>query len=153
MVGATVSFLICGGTICALSMPHWWLVYQYKFYECQGVEPQTWDTSVLYILWCIFRGSTMFRSGISWINPFLALLIHDIPRQIHCWILFNNGNMKLLHSYSNILKRQNEAWDITKVFLLHIQGLTTHSLYQVVLPSVRRYIHRNNTDNLLTSLC
>ena len=69
-----------------------------------------------------------FRSGISWINhakmglycvkpkqnkPVLALLIHDIPQQIHCWIPFNNDKMKLLHSYSNILKRQDEAWVIT----------------------------------------
>ena len=50
------------------------------------------------------RGSTMFRSGISWIKNAKmglfcsgSLLIHDIPQQIHCWILFNKDQTKLLH--------------------------------------------------------
>ena len=44
-----------------------------------------------------FRGSTMFRSGISWINNaktglFCLSVVNSwyIPRRIHCWILFNN---------------------------------------------------------------
>ena len=34
-------------------------------------------------------------------KPVLALLIHDIPWRIHCWIPFNNNKTKLLHFCSN----------------------------------------------------
>ena len=48
-------------------------------------------------------------------KPVLALLIHDIPRQIglHCWILFNNDKTSYYILLSDLQIRQNEAWVTT----------------------------------------
>ena len=46
-------------------------------------------------------------------KPVLALLIHEIPRRIHCWILFNNDKQMHYILLSDFQIRQNEAWVIT----------------------------------------
>ena len=43
-------------------------------------------------------------------KPVLALLIHDIPRRLHCWILFNNDKTGYYILLSDFQRKQNEAW-------------------------------------------
>ena len=58
-------------------------------------------------------------------KPALALLIHDIPQQIHCWILFNNDKTNYYILLSDFQIRQNEVWvsQINNVFVERLHNV------------------------------